>query len=523
MTVFNKNFLFLDNPNGGVENLADMKAAGFAGVFCNVHSFPTAEWEAIVRPRALALNMFCGPWARMGPDGVNFNVSTLEHLIDVADKWNSPLIVNAEAELKNSGATLTTLIATKVGSRDAAVSVEPWLFNPPSVDWKPIAHLPFLLQIFPAEAPTLWPPGSDVMAIANDCKAHAHDCGIECVYFTFGTFREQEPNYYILQAPYSLYLGDTMEANYPPWSPTSIGFKACQEVIPPVTTVPWYSKPYKKGTAVGPAKLPRVLKFDIANVMSGDDVIAMKRTVSHAQRWMPWAPSQWDNRYNTFFAMGKGTGNVGDSGVRGFQRQEGLPQTGEIDDATYQRMRRALIPVGPREGEHVLDSVSILLIKSAIEELSPAGKFLKVQAAIADFCERAEVAESLWSYDQQRPYTGLGVAPERNHVNDCSSYVILAYWWARQVSGVLIPDPSGYRYSGVGNTWDDLDGHPRITTGNYLIGDLAHYDGHVTICRKSGNAANSIWSSHGQEAGPEKRNLYDRSDFIKVVRPPLIP
>lgn len=286
---------------------------------------------------------------------------------------------------------------------------------------------------------------------------------------------------------------------------------------------PWYDEPYKKGTAVGPLHLPRKLHPPNGEVMTGDDVLAVKRAVSHAQRWLPWAPSQWDNRYNTPFSLGKGTGNVGDSGLRGFQRQEGLPQTGIVDDVTYQHLRRSLIPVGPREGSHILDAESIRLIKAAIIEFSTEGKLARIRAAITDFCERAELAEDFWHYTQRRPYTGLGVDPERNHENDCSSYVCLAYWWARKMTGILVPDPSGYRYAGYGNTWDDLDGHTRITSGNYAVGDLAHYDGHVTICRKAGNASSSVWSSFGQEWGPEALTLYYRGDFIKVVRPPLLP
>lgn len=287
----------------------------------------------------------------------------------------------------------------------------------------------------------------------------------------------------------------------------------------------WYQNPYIKGPAVGPAHLPRVLAppDDGHEIFTGDDVLAIKRAISHAQRWMPWAPSQWDNRYNTAFAMGKGAGMVGTSGVRGFQRQEKLNETGRVDDTTYQHIRRALIPDGPRQGEHILDPQSIALIKAAALELSPVGQLVKIRAAITDFCIRSENAEELWHYTQRRPYTGLGVDPERNHENDCSSYVMLVYWWARSKTGLFVPDPSGYRYSGYGNTWDNLDGHSRITSGNYLVGDLAHYDGHVTLCRKPGNASQSVWSSFGQESGPEPLPLYYRGDFLKVVRPALLP
>lgn len=261
--------------------------------------------------------------------------------------------------------------------------------------------------------------------------------------------------------------------------------------------------------------------------MQGDDVLAMKRAMSHAQRWLPWEPSQWDNRYRKTFALGKGTGAVAGSGVRGFQRQEwrGQPakQTGVVDDETYQRIRRALIPVGPREGAHILDAVAIGLIKDAIWEFSDDAKLAKIRAAITDFCLRAESIEEIWHYSQRRPYTGLGVVPERTHENDCSSYVILAYYWAREKTGILVPDPSGYRYSGYGNTWDNLDGHPRVYSGNYRVGDLAHYNGHVTICRKQGDASSSVWSSFGSEGGPEQFPLYYRGDLRFVCRPALLP
>lgn len=288
---------------------------------------------------------------------------------------------------------------------------------------------------------------------------------------------------------------------------------------------PWWELPYKKGPAVGPAKLPRVLHPPSADkgTFTGDDVLATKRIASHAQRWLPWAPSGWDKVYNERFAMGRGTGNVGGSGVRGFQRQEGLPETGVLNDVTYQRMRRARIPIGPREGDPILDPESAKLIRNAIEELEPASDLVRIRKAITDFCKRAQENEKLWHYDQQRPYTGLGVIPEREHVNDCSSYVILTYWWARTVANILIPDPSGYRYTGFGNTWDDLDGHPRVTSGNYLVGDLAHYDGHVTICYQGGGWESSDWSSFGWEGGPQSQELYYRPDFLKVVRPPLLP
>jgi hypothetical protein len=84
-----------------------------------------------------------------------------------------------------------------------------------------------------------------------------------------------------------------------------------------------------------------------------------------------------------------------------------------------------------------------------------------------------------------------------------------------------VADPSGYQYDGYGNTWDDLDGHPTVTSGNYIVGDLAHYQGHVTICKKAGDHLGSLWSSFGSEPKPKEVTLHYRGDLAKVVRPPL--
>lgn len=285
----------------------------------------------------------------------------------------------------------------------------------------------------------------------------------------------------------------------------------------------WYDEPYKKGTAVGPAKLPRVLRPPSpGEVMRGYDVTAFKRATCRAGRWGDWEPFEWDNVYWAVFALGKGTGNVEDSGIRGIERQENMVQNGVLDDVLYQKIRRIRVPEGPNKGEPILDGMSVNLLNLALKEYGPGSEERRIREAISDFCLRAEANESVWHYTQQRPYTGLGVEPEKTHENDCSGYVILAYYWARKTTGLKVKDPSGYSYTGYGNTWDDLDGHPRVTSGNYLVGDLAHYDGHVTVCRKPGDADSSVWSSFGTEFGPDGLKLYYRGDFIKVVRPDFL-
>lgn len=133
---------------------------------------------------------------------------------------------------------------------------------------------------------------------------------------------------------------------------------------------PWYMTPYKEGAPVGPSKLPRTFYPPSHNKgqFIGPAVLAAKRAISRAGRWDPWAPDKWDRAYGDRFSHGRGTGNVGDSGVRGFQRQEGIREDGVLGDETYQKMRRALVPVGPRKGEHIFDATCIRLLSKEVKQ-----------------------------------------------------------------------------------------------------------------------------------------------------------
>ena len=225
MSVLTRCFFFLRNPNGGVQNLADMKAAGFEGVFCNIGDYSPEQWDT-VRERAKQNGMFCGPWARTANAQGQWDPLKLERIVTIADRWGSPLVVNSEKEIDGSGATLTTEIAKAVGSRDAAVSMEAVPFG--SVDWAPVAHLSVLPQVFPAETGR------------HDTSAQLREVwwsrGVRCVYMTYGTYAgahgRPHPSWYELNTPYSLYSADDVEGGpigYPFWSPTSASYVGCQE------------------------------------------------------------------------------------------------------------------------------------------------------------------------------------------------------------------------------------------------------------------------------------------------------
>lgn len=196
--------------------------------------------------------------------------------------------------------------------------------------------------------------------------------------------------------------------------------------------------------------------------------------------------------------------------VNRLRKAEGWPTSGTYGPKVHQ----VLIDSG------AFDAKAIALLKAykPTPVLTPPQR---VRGAIQDFCERAEVYERRWHYTQRRPYTGKGVPPDETHYNDCSSYVCVAYFWAGKVTGLDVPDPAKFRWSGYGNTDWYMDDHLRVGPP-YQVGDLACYRGHVTICRKAGNSATSVWSSFGSESGPIPTSLFYRRDLRFVVRPPLL-
>lgn len=139
----------------------------------------------------------------------------------------------------------------------------------------------------------------------------------------------------------------------------------------------WWEAPYKKGRAVGPDRLPRVFTppSQGGGTFIGPAALAVKRAMSRAGRWDPWAPDKWDKAYGDKIALGRGGGAVGGSGVRGFQRQEWrdepIKQTGILDNETYQHMRRALVPEGPHAGDPIFDATAVKLLKKEVQQFGP--------------------------------------------------------------------------------------------------------------------------------------------------------
>lgn len=159
----------------------------------------------------------------------------------------------------------------------------------------------------------------------------------------------------------------------------------------------------------------------------------------------------------------------------------------------------------------------------------------KARESITAYCKAARANEPKIHYSQARPFPFVDDIAHGWHTLDCSGFVVNCYWNAMHDTAVYLPDPSGQKYSGYGNTfsmetWLRANGK-RITSQPYLVGDTAifkHYDpvrqewvGHTMVChvRSTGGAA-LAWTSHGSEGGPGLRSLNYRTDLIGVWRHP---
>jgi hypothetical protein len=131
----------------------------------------------------------------------------------------------------------------------------------------------------------------------------------------------------------------------------------------------WWENPYKGGPMVAVPGFPRPLYPPDADEhgkkpsVNGPDVEAYKRTVWRAGRWQGPA-SAFDRAYSNGFAHGK-SGNVGETGIEGVQRQQGVDDTGWIGKQTFNTLRSIRCPAGPHEGEMAMDANAANLIAQA--------------------------------------------------------------------------------------------------------------------------------------------------------------
>lgn len=251
----------------------------------------------------------------------------------------------------------------------------------------------------------------------------------------------------------------------------------------------------------------------------GKDIIAVKRAISRAGFWK-W--QEFSDDYTNGFAFGDANG----PGVIGFQRAKGIKDpTGNYGEKTHEILRDANVPSGETHaGEDCFDSKACELYKgySTPPEKSDEER---VREKIVEFCTIGLKNPSGWQYELLRAIDPSippqGPANTQPGTSDCSGSAIQAFHYAKRETGLPVQDPAKQGWSGWGNTNYYEDDWPKVS-GSYLVGDLAHYDGHVTVCMKKGDWNTSDWWSFGSEP-PSKRKLDYRSDFRFVCRPKLLP
>ncbi len=475
MNLFDTGTL-LRRPGGNVENVDVQKANGVKWAALNigvdVQKDPTV-WN-YQRKLYRDAGIPHGPWMHCR------SITDIEFLITIGKLWDSDFIgVNIEdvvsdgLSLQEVGGYLLDFWVNPYG-KPVHMPTLPWVQN--EQNWQYVDFCVLALEMFPLEG-----QGQQYLDEWEKCIDHAFKEGAKKVTLLYSTTspRSNYPN-----VAHCLYTADNV-TDWTEWKdtvPQPVPVPPTPEV-PPVSNVP-YPRPLVLGN-------------------EGIDVEGLGRALCKS------------GYYVTLTQFGKATvkwrrtyGQRKVDAVNKIRKQAGWNQTGQYNLAVHDLMER----------KGYFDARAIDLISRYKPPIPPDP--VRIRAAIADFCRRAEGHEGVWHYTQSRPFRGFGDAPEVIHYGDCSSYCSLAYYWAKQETSLKVPDPTGYNFSGYGNTFDDEDGHPRVSAP-YQVGDLAHWEGHVAICRKPGSASEAIFSSFGREAGPNPVNINYRSDLRFVVRPPF--
>ena len=468
-------------PGGQVQTVSHQVAAGMKWAAMNIGTDSCvignrAVWDT-QRADYRAAGVPLGPWRHCR------SMEDIADLIAVGVDWKADFIgCNIEDVVKDNLSLREVggyLLDFWVNAYDKPVHMPtlPWVQN--EQNWQYVNFCYLALEMFPLEG-----QGQTYLDQYEACIDHAFKEGAKRVTLLYSTTspRNVYPN-----VAHCLYVADNiLAADWPSWKdsvPQVIPTPPNPEVPPVASNVP-YPRPLILGD-------------------QGIDVEGLGRALCKTGFYVPLTQfsksgQQWRRTYG---------GGKRDA-INALRKQAGYAMTGQYNLAVHDLM----------EKRGYFDAKAIDLISRYEPPPPPAP--VRIRAAMTDFCLRAEAHESVWHYTQNRPFSGYGNDPESTHYGDCSAYCSLVYFWAKQETGLNIPDPTRYNYSGYGNTGDDLDGHPRVSAP-YQIGDLAHYEGHVSICRKPGSASVAVFSSFGKEAGPNETKLNYRNDLRFVCRPPF--
>lgn len=208
-------------------------------------------------------------------------------------------------------------------------------------------------------------------------------------------------------------------------------------------------------------------------------------------------------------------------------RRKSDPRDGSYGIQVWEHIRTRKVPLKREHaGEWALDFYSRKIVQDEAGVLSTSNAVQKVQFYINQFWHIAVAHNNIWHYSQRRPGDPT-VDPAKGGYNDCSLAVLQAHRYAQDKSGIEVPDPARWKYSGYGNTDWYMDDWPKIGSP-FRVGDLAHFHSsrHVIECISPGTFDTAWWASNGSERSPEimesLRSYYRFPDeYMFTVRPPL--
>jgi len=267
--------------------------------------------------------------------------------------------------------------------------------------------------------------------------------------------------------------------------------------------------------------------------IDGPDVEAYKRTVSRLGRW-PW--QAFDQAFNNAFSHGA-SGNVGESGVEGFQRQMNITASGYIGKESFNTLRSCRVPEEfAHGGEMAMDARAVELINAAWDmfggkEPAPPSKVTSAEARLKKAQAEIGNSESPANSNMQEYGAWYGM----NGVPWCAIFCT----WCDQIGGT--PTNSfarGTRYSYVPYVVNDARmGYNGLSiTSDPKPGDLVCYDwdfngefDHIGIFEKwegspnfnavEGNTSTSDNSNGGQVMRRFRNKNSQNTVFVRVKEP----
>jgi hypothetical protein len=303
----------------------------------------------------------------------------------------------------------------------------------------------------------------------------------------------------------------------------------------------WWEQAYKGGPMVKVDGFPRPLYPPDANQhgkkpsVDGPDVEAYKRTVSRAGRW-PW--QTFDQSFSNGFSHGK-SGNVGETGVAGVQRQSDLDDTGWIGQNTFNLLRSIRVPEGkPNAGEMAMDGRAVTLINQAWAKFkgkepdSTSGTLR--QAALQLAVSQLGVKESPADSNQVKYTSWYGMVGPW-----CAMFVTWCFETNKKGQSPTFVKGSRYAYVPyiVGDARNAKNGLKTVGPEDVIPGDLVCYDwqrdgtyDHIGIFEKwvtgasdfnaiEGNTSTSNNSNGGQVMRRQRNTTQQATVFCRVAEP----